>query len=200
MAETTVLLIRHGAHGRVGTILCGRMPGITLGDLGRRQARALARHLGDLRPELIQTSPVERCRETAGIIAGAFAQEAETVPALTEIDFGAWTGCSFAELAGDPAWRFWNEQRDDARAPGGESAREAQTRALRHVAALRERHPGGTVALVSHADLIKSVLAHALGLPLQSYARFEISPGSVSRLLLREGGGVVLSMNEVPPA
>ena len=199
MPPTTVLLIRHAAHDRVGSVLWGRMPGVMLGERGRAQARALARRLGSCVAAL-QTSPLERCRETAAILAEDLCRTPEVAEAMTEIDFGAWVGRSFSELGPNAAWRRWNESRDEARAPGGESAREAQARALIHIASLRDRYAGETVAIVTHADIIKSVLAQVLGLPLQSWSRFEISPGSVSRVTMGQGGAVVLGMNEVPAA
>lgn len=199
MTPTTILLVRHATHDRVGSVLCGRMPDVTLGDAGRAQAFALARHLGR-GATLLQTSPLERCVETAAILSETLGCAPSIVDAITEIDFGAWTGRSFAALSHDPAWRHWNEARDDARAPGGESAREAQARAIRHIAALHERHTGQAVVIVTHADIIRSVLAHLLGLPLQSGTRLAIEPGSVSRIAIDAWSAVVRSMNELPAA
>lgn len=199
MPEIKVLLVRHGMHDRLGHTLCGRMPDVNLGEAGKAQARTLGRHLSRDGVTCVQTSPLERCRQTAAILAEPLSARLETAPGVAEIDFGCWTGRRFEDLLSDPAWRVWNESRDDARAPGGESAREAQARALRHIGGLREQSRDGVIAVVSHADVIKAILCHALGLPLQAYARFEISPGSVSRLLLRDDGAVVASMNEVPP-
>jgi len=129
-------------------------------------------------------------------IAARLGLAARNSDALCEIDFGAWTGQPFDALRDDERWRRWNEARGSERPPGGESMAEAQARALGEVERARSEHSDGRVVLVSHGDVIKAVLAGVLGLPLDAYARFEISPGSVSALAVWDGGGKVLSMNE----
>lgn len=199
---TTVFLVRHAAHDRVDSVLCGRMPGVGLGEDGRWQAEALARRFAEgRRVDAVWTSPMERARETAAPIAGRLGLLAWDSDALCEIDFGAWTGASFDDLRDDPRWRRWNEARGGERPPGGESMAEAQARAMGEVERAREEHPGGRVVLVSHGDVIKAALAGVLGLSLDAHARFEIAPASVSALAVWDGGGKVLSMNEAvaPP-
>ena len=194
----TVFLVRHAAHDRVDRVLCGRMPGVGLGDAGRRQAEALARRFaaagGGL--DAVWTSPLQRARETAEPIAARLGLAARSSDELCEIDFGAWTGQAFDALRDDPRWRRWNEARGGERPPGGESMAEAQARAMGEVERARAEHPDGAVVLVSHGDVIKAVLGGVLGLSLDAHARFEISPGSVSALAAWDGGGKVLSMNE----
>ncbi len=193
----TVFLVRHAAHDRVDRVLCGRMPGVGLGEAGRRQAEALAQHFAGGGVSAVWTSPLQRARETAAPIAARLGLPARDSDALCEIDFGAWTGRAFDDLRDDPRWRRWNEARGSgARPPGGESMAEAQARAMAEVERARAEHPDGAVALVSHGDVIKAVLAGVLGLSLDAHARFEISPGSVSALAVWDGGGKVLSMNE----
>ena len=148
----------------------------------------------------ILSSPLERARETAEPIAAAFGVEIETEPDLDELDFGAWSGQSFDALGGEPLWAAWNADRDRVRPPDGETFAEAQSRAVRCIERIRRRHAGGTVALVSHADLIKGVLAWTLGLPLAFYARFEVAPASVSRVAFGDGGPKVVGMNHTVPA
>ncbi len=196
MAATTVFLVRHAAHDRVDRVLCGRMPGVGLGEAGRRQAEALAQHFAAGGVGAVWTSPLQRARETAEPIAARLGLAARTSDALCEIDFGAWTGRSFDELRDEPRWRRWNEERGSERPPGGESMAEVQARAMEEVERARAEHPDGQVVLVSHGDVIKAVLAGALGLSLDAHARFEISPGSVSALAVWDGGRKVLSMNE----
>ncbi|TPG53371.1 histidine phosphatase family protein [Roseomonas nepalensis] len=192
----TLFLLRHAAHARVGSTLCGRMPGVSLGEEGRRQARALAERLAPEAVDAVYASPIERARETAAPIAARLGLSTETEDGLAEIDFGDWTGRDFADLDGDPAWDRWNAARASARPPGGESMAEAQARALAGVERLRARHPDGRVAAVSHCDVIKAVLAAVLGVTLDGIHRFEILPASISALALWPGGGKVLSMNE----
>ena len=196
MAATTVFLVRHAAHDRVDRVLCGRMPGVGLGEAGRRQADALSQRFAGDDVNAVWTSPLQRARETAEPIAARLGLPARTSDALCEIDFGAWTGQAFDALRDDPRWRRWNEARGSERPPGGESMTEAQTRAAAEVERARAEHPDGRVVLVSHSDVIKAVLAGVLGLPLDVYSRFEVSPASVSALAVWDGGGKVLSMNE----
>ena len=194
---TTVFLVRHAVHDRVDGVLCGRMPGVGLGDDGRWQAESLARRFAEAGGvDAVWTSPVQRARETAQPIADGLGILAWDSDALCEIDFGEWTGQTFDALRDDPRWHRWNEARGDERPPGGESMAEAQARALGELERAREEHPDGRVVLVSHGDVIKAVLAGVLGLSLDAHARFEISPGSVSALAVWDGGGKVLSMNE----
>jgi broad specificity phosphatase PhoE len=199
---TTVFLVRHAAHDRVDRVLCGRMPGVGLGEAGRRQAEALARRFaapgGGV--DAVWTSPLQRARETAEPIAARLGLLARASDALSEIDFGAWTGQAFDALRDDPRWRRWNEARGSERPPGGESMAEAQARAVAEVERARAEHPDGRVVLVSHGDVMKAVLAAVLGLPLDAHARFDVTPASVSALAVWEGGGKVLSMNEAVAA
>jgi broad specificity phosphatase PhoE len=199
----TVFLVRHAAHDRVDSVLCGRMPGVGLGEAGRRQAEALARRFaaaGGGGVDAVWTSPLQRARETAEPVAARIGLPVRVSGALCEIDFGAWTGQAFDALRDDPRWRRWNEARAGGRPPGGESMAEAQARAVGEVERARAEHPDGAVVLVSHGDVIKAVLAGVLGLSLDAHARFEISPASVSALAVWDGGGKVLSMNEAVAA
>lgn len=193
---TTLFLARHAAHALVGRVLCGRMPGVHLGEAGRREAAALARRLARERPAALFSSPQPRALETAEAIARETGLVPETCAALDEIAFGAWTGRGFDELAGDPRWRRWNEARAAERPPGGETMGEAQARMLAWMEGLRARHPEGAVAAVSHADVIKAALAGVLGLSLDAHARFEIGTAGISAVALWPGGAKLLSMNE----
>ncbi|WP_338661506.1 histidine phosphatase family protein [Pararoseomonas sp. SCSIO 73927] len=196
----TLLLLRHAAHDRVGSTLCGRMPGVTLGETGRAQAAALAGHLGRAGIEAVHSSPMERARETAAPVASRLGLDVRTDETFTEIDFGAWTGRSFDSLHDDPDWARWNTQRATAATPGGETMAGAQARAVAGAERLRAANPEGRIAVVSHADVIKAVLAHFLRLSLDQIHRFEIAPASISAIALWDGDGKVLSMNEVVPA
>ena len=200
-AATILLLVRHAAHGLVDQVLCGRMPGVRLGEAGRGQAAALAERLARQRPAAVYASPQARARETADAVAVRCGLDVQDCDALDEIDFGDWTGRSFASLAEDPRWRRWNEARASERPPGGESMAEAQRRVMLWAEALPARHVGAAVAAVSHADVIKAALCGVLGLSLDGHWRFEISPAAVSTVLLREGGGWrVLGINEAVAA
>lgn len=188
---TTFKLVRHAVHDHGAGILCGRLPGVALGTAGQAQLAWLRLRLGP-GTAAVYSSPQRRCLQTAA----GFGRPVATEPALDEIDFGAWTGRTFAVLGDDPDWRRWNADRDHGQAPGGESAAAAQARTVAAMAMLQRRHGGGTVVLVSHADIIKSVLCHHLGLKLQAWERIEISPASISTLILSDGAPLVAGMNE----
>ncbi|MBW8784840.1 MAG: histidine phosphatase family protein [Novosphingobium sp.] len=196
----TILLIRHAAHAHLGTILSGRTPGISLSREGESQAARLARQLEGVAIHLLQTSPVQRARETAAAIAASHpGLVAESVPALDEVDFGEWSGRAFIELAADPQWGTWNRDRANATAPRGESMAQAQQRAWSHVEAVALAQSGRTIAMISHCDIIRAVVARVLGLTMDAVLRFDIDPASVSRLAVGAWGAKVLSLNERCP-
>ena len=190
------MLIRHAAHGHLGEVLSGRQEGIPLAPEGIRQAANLARELAAAPPDAVQASPVQRAQETAQAIAAECEREVETVAALDEIDFGEWTGRPFAELDGDPAWARWNTARSECRAPGGESMAAAQQRAMAHVRDAAKRYAGGTVAMVTHCDIIRAIVAAILGLSLDRILRFDVGPATISRIAAGEWGERLMTLNE----
>jgi probable phosphoglycerate mutase len=197
---TTFHLVRHAAHDRVGAVLCGRMPGVRLGALGRAQAQRLADRFARESIASVQTSPLERARETAEPIAMRLDRPLEMNDDLQEIAFGAWSGRSFEELDRNPAWRSWNTARSVHRPPGGETVLEAQGRIVAAMERLREAYRDRAVVLVSHADVIKAALLYHLGLPVDAYARFDVDPASISTLAVGDWGAKVIRLNEVVAA
>lgn len=194
---TTILLIRHAAHEHVGKVLSGRLPGLALSEDGRRQAERLARHLAETPITHLHTSPVQRARETAEAIAAVRTRlVAEDHPALDEIDFGFWSGRSFTELEDDPHWSRWNWERSTTVPPGGEGMLAAQQRAWHHVLETAERNSAETVAMVTHCDIIRGIVAQVLALPLDAVHRFDVDPASVTRLAVGAWGARLLSLNE----
>jgi probable phosphoglycerate mutase len=107
---------------------------------------------------------------------------------LIEVDFGAWSGAGFDRLAQDPAWLRFNRQRGLADVPGGERAPTVQARIVRAMDELRIRHPNQTIAIVSHADVIRLAVLFAAGSPIDFIHRFDISPASVTCLDAGEHG------------
>jgi len=193
---TTVFLVRHGAHDRLGKVLCGRMDGVTLNDQGRTESEALAGRLKAEGLAAVYVSPLARTRETAAPIAEATALTPVEDADLLEIDFGDWTGKPFDELRDDPLWATWNTARAMARPPGGESMVEVQARLWRWLDRTRAAHPEQRIAAVTHADAIKALVAHVLGFSLDQHDRLEVSPGSVSTLVAGDWGAKILSLNE----
>lgn len=191
----TLLLIRHAACDHVGRRLAGRAPGVHLNDLGRRQAEALAAALTGLAVEAVYSGPLERARETAVVLARYLERPLLPAPGLDELDYGDWTGRTVESLAGDPVWQAFNAARSSTRIPGGESMTEVVARAAAELERLRRAHPEGVAAAVSHGDVIRGVLLHALGVSLDHIHRLEVAPASVSVLRLFDDAWQVLSLD-----
>lgn len=197
---TTFFLVRHAAHDRVGTVLCGRMPGVTLGSIGRSQAEQLARRFARENVACIRTSPLDRAVETARPIATCLGRPLEICEAINEIDFGRWSGTSFENLNQDPRWMSWNSARSSNRPPEGEAMIEAQARIIGAMEELRSLYAGRSVVLVSHSDVIKAALLYHLGMPIDAYDRLEVEPASICTLVAGEWGSKVIRLNEVVDA
>lgn len=198
VSATTVFLVRHAAHDRLGRVLAGRMPGVHLGEAGRAEAASVAARLGRERIVAVYSSPLERARETAETVAQALGLPVLVSEALNEIDCGAWTGQSFDDLSLDERWQGWNRSRAAGQAPGGESMRAVQQRIAFALANWSEEHRGAAIVAVSHSDVIKALVCRVLDLSLDRHGSFEISPASVTTLVTWERGGKVLSLNEAP--
>ena len=192
----TILLIRHAAHVDLGQRLTGRRPDVALSREGLDQAAIIADLLGVEPIDAVYSSPRERAFYTAREIADPHELSVTVEPALDEIDFGDWTGRSFDALEGDPLWDDWNGARGQTRPPGGEAMTEAVARAVAALATIAAEFPDGAVAAVTHCDIIRGVIAHHLGLPLDNLLRFDIDPASVSRLAVGSWGARVMSVNE----
>jgi broad specificity phosphatase PhoE len=189
-----LLLLRHAPHGDVGLRLTGRADGHPLTEDGARAAEALGRRLADQGIAEVLTSPRLRARQTAEAVAGAAGAPLREEEALDEVDFGRWTGLAFEDLSRDPEWETWNRARGSARAPGGEGMAEVAAR----VRALAERvgEADGTRALVTHADVIRALVASVLGLHLDHLLRFEVAPASVSAIEVAPWGLALLGLND----
>lgn len=192
---TTFLLIRHAATDWIGRGLAGRLPGVHLSGDGGRQAAELAAWLEHTHIHAIYASPLERTQETAAALAQSRGLEVQADPAFLEIDFGGWTGSSFANLEHEAGWRDFNQFRSTVSAPEGENATDVQARVVRGLEKLRARHQDQTVAIVSHGDVIKAAIMHYLAIPLDFLLRFEISPASVSIVQVHNTGPHVVAVN-----
>lgn len=193
---TTFFLVRHATHGIVGRVLVGRMPRVRLDKEGAQQAERLAVRLARERIDMVQSSPRERARETAGPIGRRCGVRVGIEPALDEIDFGDWTGRPIAALDGDQHWERWNMRRSEGRPPCGESMRELQARVIGHLEAMRSVAPNGRVVLVSHAEPIRAAILHCLDIPLDDFARFDIAPASITTIAFGDRGGDVMALNQ----
>jgi probable phosphomutase (TIGR03848 family) len=175
-----LLLLRHGVTEHTGARLSGWTAGLHLSEAGREQARGLAERLGPVPVDAVYASPLERCQETAAVVAEAKGLKLETLEDLGEVHYGDWTGRTLKELAKEPLWKLVQATPSAARFPEGESLYEMQARSVRAVERLRAAHPSQTVAVCSHADVIKAVACHYLGMHLDLYQRVVVSPASVT--------------------
>lgn len=199
----TVLLVRHGRTNANSTaVLAGRTPGTHLDDVGREQARSLARRLAGVTLEAVVSSPLERCLETAdALISDRGRPAVEVDDRLTECDFGDWTGRPLARLAREKLWQAVQRHPSSVTFPGGESLRSIQARAVEAIRSHDARvgvdaGPNAVWAAVSHGDVIKAVVADALALHLDLFQRLAVEPGSVTIISYTDLRPLVVRLND----
>jgi broad specificity phosphatase PhoE len=189
------LLIRHGHCDAIGRRLAGRCDGNPLNATGRREADELSAALRWLPITAIYSSPLERAVETAKPLARDHGLPIRTREALTDVDFGEWTGKSLAELAALQAWHEFNRDRCHACAPGGEPLVDVQRRIVDELIGLSRTHPGEMVAIVTHAEPISCAIAAFDCRTLDEVLAVEISPAHVSTVGIGPKLRRVLSIN-----
>ena len=195
-AATTILLVRHGQTPSTGKVLPGRRAGLHLSDAGRQQAERAAERIGELsKVDAVYTSPLERARETAAPIGRITGHKPRVERGLIECEFGDWTGASLRRLMRKREWITVQRAPSTFRFPAGESFVEMQLRIVTALEHLRDRHPGGTIVCVSHADPIKAAVAHALGTHLDLFQRIVIGTCSISAISWSAAGPIVLAVN-----
>lgn len=197
----TIILVRHGENDWVKKQrLAGWIPNVHLNDNGRQQAEQAARRLANLPIKAVYSSPVVRCMETAEYIAGVHQLEIVELGDVGEVRYGDWEGKKIKKLAKKKLWHVVQHFPSRIRFPNGEALREVQFRAIQALEKLSLRHADELIAVVSHADLIKLVLAHYLGVHIDLFQRIAVSPASVSVLALPANGAVrVLRINDDGP-
>jgi probable phosphomutase (TIGR03848 family) len=220
---TTVLLVRHGLTASTGRLLTGWTPGVTLDDRGLAQAKALAERLAPVPLDAIVTSPLERCQQTAEAIAGirdgtardgtardgtardgTARDEAPGQPVVEErvgeCRYGDWTGKPLAELAKDPLWTVVQAHPSAVRFPGpdGEAMLDMQHRAISAIRDWNQKlGPEATYVVCSHGDVIKAIVADALGLHLDMCQRIQADPCSLTVIRYTPLRPFVVRMNDV---
>lgn len=193
----TVLLIRHGENDFVKKQrLAGRLPGVHLNARGQAQAAALAEALKDLPLKAVYSSPLDRAVETAAPIARRHGLKVIERADLIETRLGDWEGKSIARLRRTKEWKILQNNPSRFRFPGGEWVVENQARLVAEIEALCAKHKAKDVfACVGHADPIKLIVAHYIGLPLDLFQRLVLATASVSTLIIGEGEAKLLNMN-----
>lgn len=195
---TQILLIRHAVNDFVKTgKLAGWTPGVHLNDEGKAQAEALGQRLADTPIQRLYASPLERTMETAEAVRQHHpGLEIQQHPQIGEVRYGDWEGMEISKLTGRKMWHMVQHYPSRASFPNGEAMRDVQIRGVNAIEALVTAHPRETVAVVSHADLIKMILAHYLGMHLDEFQRIVIAPASISTLALGYGRPYVAAMND----
>ena len=196
---TTILLIRHAVNDFVKTgKLAGWIPGIHLNDEGRAQAEALGKRLAQAPLRHLYASPLERTMETAQAIQQHHAHlEIIENEQIGEVRYGDWEGQKLTTLRRRKMWAVIQEYPSRAMFPNGETMRAVQTRAVNEIERLVKLHPREMVAVVCHADIIKMVLAHYLGIHLDNFQRLVVLPASISALELGHSRPLVITMNDI---
>jgi probable phosphomutase (TIGR03848 family) len=204
---TTVILLRHGrTTANASGVLAGRAAGVKLDDVGRDQSTAAAERLAAVPLAAIVTSPLERCRQTATAVARAQkhgqaqAPRIRTDKGLTECDYGDWQGQAIKTLAKDKLWPVIQARPSSVTFPGGESMSTMSTRAVaavrRHDSDVAQEYGDHAIwAAVSHGDVIKAIVADALGMHLDLFQRINIDPASITIVTYTSIGPYVLAVN-----
>ena len=196
---TTILLIRHGLTALTGPVLTGWTPGVHLDERGRAQATSLGERIRGVPLAAVVTSPLERCRETAdALLAGRSPAPALHVDErLGEVHYGSWTGRELKELRKEPLWRVVQGHPSAAIFPNGEGLAAMAARATEAVRDWNARlGPDATYAVVSHADVIKALIADALGLHLDGFQRIVVDPASLTVVRYAELRPFVIRVND----
>jgi probable phosphomutase (TIGR03848 family) len=195
---TTIFLVRHGATAQTGQKLSGWTPGVPLTEEGTAQASSIADVLASAPLTAVYSSPIDRAVQTARLIAARHDLRVTVSRAVAEVDFGKWSGRSFKVLRRTRLWNTVQRFPSGVRFPEGESFVEVQTRTVSEIERIRVDHPKEAVCVVSHADVIKLILAHYLGVHLDHFQRILISPGSLSTIAVSAEGPMVLGVNAIP--
>jgi probable phosphomutase (TIGR03848 family) len=182
----TVILLRHGrSTSNTAHTLAGRTDGVDLDDKGREQAQALVGRLAGLPIRAIVRSPLLRCRRTVEPFAAALGLDPVVDERISEVDYGSWTGSKIGDLVKEPLWAVVQQQPSAAVFPGGEGLAHVQSRAVaavrEHDRRLAELYEGDALWVAcTHGDVIKAVVADALGAHLDSFQRISADPASMS--------------------
>ncbi|MPQ99620.1 MSMEG_4193 family putative phosphomutase [Modestobacter sp. I12A-02628] len=197
---TTVIFLRHGrSTANTAGVLAGWTPGVQLDETGLAQVAAVGERLSRVPLAAIVASPLARCQQTAGAVAAGRDLVVESDDRLGECRYGDWTGRPIKELLKEPMWKVVQQHPSAAVFPGPEGEGLAQTQA-RAVAAVREWNarlgPDAVWLACSHGDVIKAVLADALGVHLDQFQRIVVDPASISVVSYTETRPFVARVND----
>jgi probable phosphoglycerate mutase len=193
---TRLVLVRHAVTEQTGPLLSGRAPGIDLSDKGIGQAEATAQRLAKLPIAHVYASPIERTTQTAQRIAAHHGLDVEPLEGVIEADYGDWTGGKLSELAKTEEWKVVQVAPSRAQFPNGETIRAMQARMVATLDDVVAKHQHETVVVVSHADPIKSAIAHYSGMHLDLFQRVHVAPASVTVFDFHPYGVMMVKCND----
>ena len=196
---TTFYLVRHGEKTREH-LMVGRMPGIHLTREGRRQARAMAKHLRRAPIVRILSSPLERAIETAEPLARIRGLEIERSEAFHEIDTGDWTGLPKRRLETLRTWKHFCRYPGGALVPNGETLAHVQERVVTEILKLHATHRSEGIAIFTHEDVIRLAICYFIGAPIDVYDKITIRLGSLSIITVEPTKTILARMDELPVA
>ncbi len=193
-----LLLVRHGETdwNRSGRIM-GARP-VSLNQNGLTQAAWLALQLTALTAPALYSSPIIRARQTADILAATLHVPVTEEPGLSEIGIGEWEGRYWNEFDGDPARVNFYRLPEEARPPGGETLGEVQRRAVASVKRTISQTDKQSAIFVTHADVVRTIVAHYLEADLQTMRHAQIGHASVTALKITGSSGTLLCLNSLP--
>ena len=197
---TTVILLRHGrTTANTGGVLAGWTSGVRLDEAGEAQVAAVGKRLAPVPLAAVVSSPLERCAQTAAAVVAGRDVEVQSDDRFGEARYGDWTGRTIKELTKEPLWKVVQQHPSAAVFPGPEGEGLAQTQA-RAVAAVRAWNatlgPDAVWLACSHGDVIKAILADALGLHLDQFQRIVVDPASISVVTYTDTRPFVVRVND----
>lgn len=198
-----LVLIRH-AHSEANAagVLSGRLPNVHLSQKGVEQSRTLSTRLGSFSLSELRISPMERCLETIQPWLNEYENKKKQILTphidqnLTEVDYGTWSGRKLSTLSRNRLWKTVQTSPSRMYFPSGEGIANMQTRAMNTVHEIVSKKHSGAAVIVSHGDVIKSILASALGMHLDEFQRIIVDPASISILEYSELKPRVLLLND----
>jgi probable phosphomutase (TIGR03848 family) len=194
-----IVLLRH-AHSVANekNLLAGRTAGISLSKTGKEQAKDLINRLGNIQFDEVAISPLQRCRETIDPWLDATGTKSRIVvdDSISEVDYGNWSGKTLASLRRKAQWKVVQDFPSQMTFPEGESLLEMQGRALSGFYRLNAVKGKGPRLLVSHGDVIKSIVAHCLGMHLDQFQRLVIEPASLTIIDTDSGTSRLVRFND----
>lgn len=193
-----MILVRHAVTAETGKKLSGRLPGIPLSDEGVDAAWAVAAGLAKLEFAAVYTSPIQRCRETAAILAAPHRLKPRVAQGVVEVEYGSWSGRTLKSLYRLRLWKSLMADPAGFRFPEGETLEEVRVRAVRTVERIAKTHAKSTVLIVSHGDVIRSIAASALGGSVELIHRLHVAPLGITVVDLFDGHAVRLTVLNAP--